>query len=999
MRKLFSVSSILILLSSIFTDTIHSQVTNEGLKTITISSRITDQDGNPVTNATIYGKEGALTVTPGDDGTFMIDVPAGSILFIEAEGYGSVKIAASTEHFPEQITLESQAYQASDMDEVNIPFGMIRKRYTTGSVTVLDPDELSGYDANQDIYTALNGRVPGLYENINLYGMGAALLVVDGIPRPVTSLNLEEIDQITVLKDPVSRLLYGAKADLPVILFTTKHGESYKSRMDVKYETGIMTPISYPQYLGAADYMTLYNEALGNDGLAPKYDSTAIAATRKGDNYVLYPDEEYFNANYLKKFKNYHRLIAGASGGNDIARYYTYMGWTTQNSMLALGDEERNSRINLRGSSDCQVNKYIRMSASGVAIFDFSNNLKNGDFWGNASTFLPNQAPLLIPVNDEDLLANASLIRGQYVLGGTGIYQDNIYGDVVMAGYRKTMNRIIQINSGLDFDMNFITPGLTGKAYLTFDMRNYYESRQLNTYAVYEPAVYIGSAGLDSLGLNKIGLDVKQGTESLINPDIYRRVGLFGTLNYHRIFNSIHEISSTAVMYRQQLRLNQQIHPGKDLHFGMQVNYSFRKKYILQAGGVVPASQKLPEANRYAFSPAVGAAWIISEEDFMPGDMFDFLKMRFNWGLINTDVGIDQEYLYQTTYSQGANFSYDNGIVQNRIRNFSTLANPALDWVKRRETSTGFEALILDRSLQLEATWFRSLLFDEITTRNNFYPSLMGSTLAYENYESHLDQGVELGITYHKDLNEVNISVGSNLVYSVPKVVKLDEPDYEYDYLVRTGKPTDAIFGWVDEGLFADQDDIDNHAVQTFGTTHPGDIKYKDLNDDHVIDDNDVKMIGYSAPRLQYALHCNIRYKLFELFMIGTGQAGQSTLFNNPYYWVYGERKYSELVMGRWTPETAATATYPRLSSTSNSNNFRSSTYWMEKDNWFTLQRVQLTMNLPERITGSNFISGLQIYLRGSNLMTLSNIRDKKELNIGTEPQFRTFAAGLNVTF
>jgi hypothetical protein len=158
-------------------------------------------------------------------------------------------------------------------------------------------------------------------------------------------------------------------------------------------------------------------------------------------------------------------------------------------------------------------------------------------------------------------------------------------------------------------------------------------------------------------------------------------------------------------------------------------------------------------------------------------------------------------------------------------------------------------------------------------------------------------------------------------------------------------------------------------------------------------------VIGYSHPRIQYAVHLNLRYKIFELFVIGTGQAGQSSFFNNPYYWVYGERKYSTQVLGRWTPETAGTATYPRLSSTNNSNNFRNSTYWIDKNNWFTLQRVQLTVNLPQRISDRSFVSGLQFYLRASNLFTISGIREKRELNIGTDPQFRTFAAGINASF
>ena len=399
----------------------------------------------------------------------------------------------------------------------------------------------------------------------------------------------------------------------------------------------------------------------------------------------------------------------------------------------------------------------------------------------------------------------------------------------------------------------------------------------------------------------------------------------------------------------------------------------------------------------------------MSEEDFMPTTLIDFLKLRFDWGIINTDQGVADYYLYQTTYSQGETFSYNNGGFSNSVRYVGNIGNPDIGWVKRNEISAGFDALLLNRSLNIEATYFRSRLYDEITTRNNYYPVFVGdtinrkndvdNTLPYENYNSHLNQGVEFGITWRRVSGDWQIAVGSNLVYAIPKVLQLDEPDYAFDYLRRTDKPTDAIFGYVAEGLFKDQTDIDNHPLQTFGIVQPGDIKYKDLNNDGLIDVNDMEVIGYSKPRVQYSFHMNLSYKNLTLFAIGTGQSGQSSIFNSPYYWIYGERKYSEEVLGRWTSETAGSATYPRLSSVNNSNNFRNSTYWLEKSNWFTLQRVQLTYNLPDKVIMSSFVKGLQVYVRGSNLLTFSQIKDKLELNVGTEPQFRTYAAGLNVSF
>lgn len=984
--------------ATLFHYNILAQQVKDGEKTVTLTSVVVDQEGNPVPNAIVYGNEGSRIARTGSDGSFSITVTEQTPLLVEAPGYASVKITPVLSVIPAETVLKGLPYQMAETDDVNIPFGTLKRRHLSGSVSVLNPGELLDHDARQDVYSALNGRVPGLFGNQNVYGLGNAVFVVDGIPRPPFFINLQEVSQITVLKDAPSRNLYGAQADVPVVLITTKRGQAYKRQLNVRLETGLQNPISFPNYLGAADYMTLYNEALDNDNRAPRYDSLTIANTRNKLDPALYPDEDYFNSTYLKNMKNYYRLITESSGGNEVATYYAYLGWSRNEGLMALGRGDRQDNINLRGNVDYQINDYMKMRFDGVTTFVLNRGY-NGDFWGNASTFIPNQAPVLVPVTDSALLATASLIDGKYILGGTSVYQTNIYGDLVSAGYKNSLARVLQFNTGLDFDLNFIAEGLTARTFLTFDLYNYYETQLLNTYAVYEPRLVSGTNG-DSLTYIKTGLDIRQGNESLINPFSYRRIGIYGTLNYHKIINNTHEINATGVAYRDQIQVAGEIHQGKNLHFGLQANYSYRNRYLAQVSTVVAGSPRFSEENRYAFSPALSLGWILTEEDFMDSGFFDFLKVRAGWGLIHTDAGFADYYLYQTNYTQGAWFDYNHGVVRNRVRNIASVGNPDIEWVKRQQWSAGFEALVMNRSLMLEGGYFRSRLYDVLTTRTNFYPQTIG-TLPLENYNAYLNNGMEFGLNYTRKLGEIDVSLGSNLVYAVPKVLQMDEPVYEWDYLVRTGKPTDARFGWVALGLFRDWDEINDPStpVQTFGEVRPGDIRYKDLNEDGVIDDNDVEMIGYSSARFQYSLNLRLNYRMFELFVIGTGQTGQSSYFTNQYYWVYGERKYSEVVLDRWTPETAETATYPRLSSTNNSNNFRNSTFWLYDNNWFTLHAVQLNMSLPYRLVEKSFLKGLQVYLRGSNLLTISPIREKKELNIGSEPQYRLYAIGLNASF
>jgi hypothetical protein len=269
--------------------------------------------------------------------------------------------------------------------------------------------------------------------------------------------------------------------------------------------------------------------------------------------------------------------------------------------------------------------------------------------------------------------------------------------------------------------------------------------------------------------------------------------------------------------------------------------------------------------------------------------------------------------------------------------------------------------------------------------------------LPYENYESYQDSGIDLGLNWSNRSGDLEYIVGVNFTYVTPKAIQVEEPQFPDAYRLREGKSTDSMFGYVAEGLFRDSADITSHALQTFGEVRPGDIKYKDLNNDGFIDEADQEQIGNSRSRMQYDVNLTIKWKGFSLFALGTGQSGSNMYLNNPYYWVYGNTaKYSEVVTGRWTPTNASNATYPRLTTGDGSNNFRNSTYWIVDNNWFTIHTAQLSYNIPSK---SEAIKGMKVYLRGSNLATFSKVKDERELNIGIAPQMRSFAIGLVASF
>jgi len=864
---------------------------------------------------------------------------------------------------------------------------------------VLNPQEILKYDPQSSVRGMLNGRVPGLFGSNDIRGVGNPLYVINGVPREGVDISLQEIEQVTILKDLSTMMLYGSHANNGVVLITTRRGSPLKKEVNFTAKSGINIPISYPKYLKAGDYMELYNEALKNDGLEERYSDDIISATRSGTDNILYPDVNYYNSTYLKDWSNSYNIIGEITGGNEIGQFYLNVGWDRSTGILALGegDDEKTDRFNLRSNIDYRVNDDIDLNFDGAVIFNFSRGPRytSDNFWQLSSTYKPNIYNPLIPaelITDENMLSGAKLVDKKYVLGGTSEYLTNIFGELTRNGTRRTNDKLIELNTGLDFDLSGLTEGLSARAYISFDMYSMFSEGLMNSYSVYRP-----NFSADTIAsFTKLGQDVKMHERTISDVTFFRRYGAYGMFDYKKIFGD-HRINANALVFLNRYDQEDVLQPMKSLHYGLRVNHMFKNKYITELTGVYTGSGKLYHTDRvFAFSPGVGLGWIVSEESFLnENTIINYLKLNANWAINNTDENIINYRQVLDYYVRSGSVSYYHGQYSNPGVNIFP-GNKKLEMEKTMNMNLGVEARLLDYRLGIEGSYFYNKNYDLIEQRLNTLPNYFGS-IPYENFGSYQHKGVETGLTYDMSMGDVKLKLGTNLTYSVSKVLLRDELIYVDKYRRTVGQPTEAIFGYVALGLFEDQSEIDNHAVQSFGIVQPGDIKYEDLNKDGTIDENDQKMIGRSKPVVQYDFHLQLTYKGLDLFALGTGQNGQDSYFNNSYYWVYGDRKYSETVLNRWTPETASTANYPRLSSSSNSNNFRNSTFWLHERNWFTLHTIQMTYTLPARdIVGLDNVS---FFLRGNNLFTISDIREKMELNVGSAPQTRAYILGMKLMF
>jgi len=980
---------------------------------------ITDENGTAIAGALISGDEGSVQVLANENGEYTIQIKGTKVL-VEAKGFDPILVDANAT----DIMLTKPEILAGKINTVNVPFTTVEKRKTTGAVTQVNIADEMEFDQRLGLNSALDGKVAGLKGAWNIWGRGEAIVVVDGIPREADTYNLNEVESITVLKDPVSRAMYGAQADQGVILVTTKRGKANKRVLSFRAETGMSIEKALPEFLGAADYMKAYNQALENDGGLAKYSTEDVGMAGKNP---FYPDEDFYSDTYLKGSTNFTNISGVASGGNEKTQYFVTMGWNHQSGWFELADDTENN-LNLRGAVDFDITDNISMKLDGIAKIDFRNMPNITDYWSRASSTVPNAYPALWnpsyitdDAEREEIMGKAKLIDGM-LLGGNNTYSQNIYGDFVKGGKRKEMDRYMQFNTGLDWDLNKITPGLKANVYFTFDFMNRLSTFQNSKYAVYNPI----SNEDGSVSAQVIGEDKSVGnfsTESA-SATFHRRFGTYGTLSYEKKTENS-ELSVVGLAYRDQISFRDNLQDFKNLTFGLSGNYAYKGKYLADVALVIAGTQKLGDDNNMAFTPAVGLGWILSEEDFMSdNETFDFLKLRANFGILKNDLWYtaadamtgDGDYsdyfLYENAYQRGGNFFYNNRNNSNEEMNIVTRSSN-IGWQKRTEFVLGVDAALFSKKLWLEASVFSSELGDIVTEMEYTYPSLMGAVPFYSNYNAESNTGFDLGISYTTAGSDWNLTVGSNLVYSIPKITQIEEPMYDaaHTYLSKDGTATDAIWGLVADGLYAESDFTtvdyvnqvfslkDGMPTSSYGNVQPGDIKYVDQDGNGIIDNEDQKEIGNSTSRFQYSLYVKLQVKAFDFYALGIGQTSNYNNRWNNYYRFYGEMKYPEFANQAYGPNNKdVNAAYPRLSSTKNNNNYRNSSYWLYKNNWFKIPTLQIAYNIKsDNVSG--VLKDAKVFVRAADLLTISKNKDLTQVNFDKAPQTRSFSIGFVTKF
>ncbi len=988
------------------------------LDNITVTGKVANQDGNPIPGVSVVIKGTTAGTITDTEGNFSIDADENGVLIFSCVGYSTKSISIKGNSNLGSIVLVKGDDEQNKL--VHTAFKDEKANEILGGVSYVDIENI--IDKNYFTYTLDNlyTFVSG-YNGNTMWGFDGLECIVDGVPRPLDNVKPDEIESISFLKGAQAVALYGSQGAKGVILVTTKRGKEQDMKISVRANTGVNVDKVYPEYLGAAEYMMYYNQARKNDGLDPLYTDEDIYNTSIGNNPYRYPDVDFYSSDYIRNFSNRTDVTAEINGGSKFARYYSNVSYYNTNSNLRFGEGENLGvdRFSIRGNVDMDFNDFIS-AAVDANVTMYNNKVyvsNNSNYWAAASTWRPNRVAPFIPVsyinqysNDAQELIKLedNIYNGQFLAGST-TDQNNIFADLLYAGKGKESIRQFQFDLRLDFNLSQLLDGLSFHTQASMDYNTAYSTTYTDKYAVYTPEWTNVNGKDEIISLTKINEDQHSGVQNISARYNNRTTAFFAHFDYNKSFGS-HTINSMLLANGYQIENSGDYHHVANANLGLDIHYDFDKRYFAAFTAAVPHSAKLEEGSRAGFSPSASLGWNISNESFFNKGFVSNLMLSLSASDLRQDVDITDYYMYLGAYSTGGWVAWGNSGSQPGFQSTSA-ANPDFGYVHRKELSANLRLGMMNNSLMFDFSAFTNLTTGLIYQPTGSYPSYFsynGSNFIPNlNFNEDLRHGFDLAINYRKTFGEVKFGVGVNMTYISAKAKKRDDSQYQYDYQKREGTELNAYWGYECLGFFKDEADIANSPNQSsFGATiKPGDLKYKDQNGDNIIDSKDQVNLGevngwqLGAP---YTMGINLSagYKGFTLYVLGIAQTGFSSIYNSSYYWPAGDDKYSSNVRNAWTLETAATAEFPRLTTGSANNNRQQSDFWMKKISRFDLTRVQLTYDLPASLFQNNrILSGISVYVSGSNLATISKESEKLILNVGSAAQTRFYNLGVKVNF
>ncbi len=1012
---------------------------------VTVRVKVADERGNLVSGAQVVVGEGILHEVTGEDGTVSFQALPADFVTVTFPGFEKQVLMARDAAARETIVLERAGLFLSSDDLVPLPFQSVKKRHLTSGSSLLTSDQLEKYPST-DIRNALTGLATGLEviekngspgfsveEGLGVYGITEkialrsrgrnVLTIIDEIPTETTEMPLDpnEIESVTVIRDIVAKAMFGPEAADGIVFIKTKRGHKNERMLNVNLESGVSMVDRMPGWVDGATYARLNNTARINSGFNPLYSEQDIAAYSRNDPYDMRHPSVNYREMMLKNSMAFRRANVSSGGGNETVQYFSYLGYSGEGDIFKIGATSDYNRINTRSNIDIRINDFIRMQFDiygGLTFrrspnygFDSDYTLETTDNPALGILELPsvlNDITTIPPIAFPIFANNDPALESPWY-AVSAAYPSNPYGDLKDNGYYSESGRTGAANAALDIDMKSILKGLKSRTYVGFNLYNLLRVGKAEDYIAYQITPSTTTGGADTLLLTKVHDGVDQANQSKLHDYYYQRFAFYENLNYEATVGKSY-LQTGLTYFISSVTRDNLVQPQRQQNAVWSGLYSFNDTYNFQWALNYAGTSSLGKGSRYGLFPTAGLSWVISEEGFLDGCRFlDYLKLRAEAGILGYENYLapfffrdNWVYTGGTTfgpYPTGTWFGTAGGDYVDRSYPSRT-GNPNLTWEKRREFSAGFDALLFNRKLTLDFSWYYNLLDGQIITLTNSIPYVTGisNALPRFNFNKTSYFGWEAGASYSDRIGKLRFTLGGNAVIQNSEYVKYDEPAYRYDYQFRTGTATDTYWGQTYLGKFAS--DAEAAAIpQLFDEQlHGGDLRYKDMNNDGFVDENDRSPRGHTSPRLLYTLRLQLNYGNFDLTVGGTGRAFYDIALTNQYYWNgWGNNTYSEFVRDN------IGGAYPRLTYNKVNNNFVASDFWLTKGDFFKIQNAEIAYNIRP---GKGKIAGIRaarLFVRGANLYTFSGVKDidPESIDSGVEvyPLFRTFTGGVKLTF
>ena len=1002
-----------------------------------IEGKVTDENGNPLFGVSIKVKGEAIGTATTATGSFSLTVPDDATLEISFVGYETQEIVVGNRV---NLTIEMKVAISGLNEVIVVGYGTQKRRDMTSAVSQVGGAEIR-QTPTTSLQNGLSGKLPGLFSQqrsgqpgddaADIYIRGVStftgstnpLVLVDNVEYNYGQLALidpNEVESVSILKDAASTAIYGIKGANGVILVTTRRGKSGKAVIHLTSQTGIQTPVNVLKLLNSYQTALLQNEADINDGNQPRFTDEDLKLFKSGEDPYGHPDVDWYNTLFKK-----HTLLTNnnidISGGSEKVHYFITLGYQWQNGLVrdipykgkdqaASGKTQVNSnffdkRFKFRSNLDIQATKTLKFQLDITGTRKRTNSPKNASLFPTVFRYDYNN-PYMMPVYNPD---------GSFGYGNPNRMQppaaaNNMAAVFALDGYDAAINDFMNLHLSGTQKLDDFVEGLSLKGDIAYSFANtsdrqvkreasqiptYWYNPEDNTYHPKDPNVYTIPA---------YQLVYDGGTPN-------QRINLQGALDYDHAFG-VHNVGA-LVLFNQTSYIDGSDPPANFKGYTFRFTYNFKHKYLFEVTGAYNGSDRFVTQKQYQLFPALSVGWNLSEESFFKESLpfIDLFKIRASYGWVGSDDIGGNQYLYDQVYDRTGDYSF--GEFDNNVVGISegTQGNYDVTWQTERKADIGADFSLLNGKITGSFDYFDDYRYDILTKRSTVpsYFGVQAADLPPVNIGKVSNTGYEVEINYRGNINKVGINIGGNFSFAKNKILYKDEATPKYPWQRGTGLPIGVIKQYTWLGYYQDQTDIDTSAAPP-GNVIPGFLKYKDLNGDGLVNTDDMAYMGNpNLPNTNIGLTLGVSYHGFNLTVLLQSALNFDIYMGNGNA-VPFKTNLQPIHLGRWTPETKETATFPALTNTFNGSYMNPdgrSTFWTTTGNYLRIRSVDLSYAIPDNIVSKIGLSKVNVFINGYDLFTWSKFMKRwqfdPEISSGAGgyvyPPQKILNFGLNLTF